>query len=133
MKPLFLITSILIYAFFLSCDNNEVSSEQKLIDSLIGKWEEISPCMSCSMVTFKDDNTIELKFNFDSEIYNISYSVDGEFLTLIRHWDVGGNKESNRVKVLFDSKDTLQLLQFKATDVTSATGFEDIQLKRYKS
>src|SRR5690606_11860361 len=119
-----------IVSFALSCDSDKVSREQELINSLIGKWEEISPCMSCSTVTFKNNDTIELKFYSDPKTYYIRYSIDGEYITVIRDWDIGSGKETNKIKVIFKSKDTLELLQFKATDAVSTTGYDDIQLKR---
>jgi len=113
-----------------ACNDDDASDEQELVNSLLGEWEEIAPCQSCSTVTFKDRNTIELQLSSDSEIYIITYTVNDNSILATRNWNVGNNKESNTVEVLFKSKDTLELLQFKVTDATSITGYEDILLKR---
>lgn len=120
----------LIFISLFSCDDGDSSSGKELTRSLSGEWSEISPCFSCSTVTFKGDSEIELKYESDPEIYKISYSIERNSILINRLWDVGNDKKSNLVAVVFKSQDTLELKQFKLTDASSTTGFEDIQLKR---
>lgn len=129
-KILFNFTLSFIAFIFPACNGDDSSDDQELVNSLLGEWEEISPCQSCSTVYFKNKNTIELKFTSDAEIYTITYTVNDNSILATRNWNVGNGKESNTVGVLFKTKDTLELLQFKVTDATSTTGFEDIILKR---
>ena len=114
----------------LSCSGDDASQEQELVNSLLGAWEEVAPCASCLTVTFKDGHAIELKFASDPELYTMSYTVNDNALFVTRNWNVGNDRESNRVEINFQSKDSLELFEFKATDAASTTGYEDILLKR---
>lgn len=129
-RPFFMVIMPLLVFWALSCSGDDSSNEQKLVNSLLGAWEEVAPCASCMTITIKDGHTIELKFASDPELYTMSYTVNDNALFVTRNWNVGNDRESNRVEVKFQSKDSLQLFQFKVTDAMSPTGYEDILLKR---
>ncbi|PCI33750.1 MAG: hypothetical protein COB60_07145 [Flavobacteriaceae bacterium] len=125
MKTIILIFSMVFT--LASCNSNEAEKQN---DSLIGAWEEVSPCKSCSTITIKNDGTILLKPYSSLEDLRMTFTFNGDYMEVNRLWLVGDDKESNIVQVNFKSNDTLELLQFRATDANSVTGFEDVTFKK---
>ena len=71
MKTFILIFSMLIT--IASCNSNEAEKQN---DSLIGTWEEVSPCKSCSTITIKNDGTILLKPYSSPEDLKMTFSLN---------------------------------------------------------
>ena len=113
-----------------SCSSNDRNNDQELINSLIGEWEEVAPCESCSVVTFEENNFISLQYDSDLEIYRMTYTLENNSMQVNRLWDVGEEKESNLVTISFSATNNLQLSQFYVTDANSVTGFIDVVLKK---
>lgn len=121
---------ILISIVLTHCSSNDSENNHNFLDSLEGIWEEVLPCQSCSTITISKDGTILLKFNNDPETYRMTFTLEGNSMQVVRHWNVGGNQISNQVLIKFNQDDTLELSQFFVTDATSTTGFDDAVFKK---
>jgi len=97
-------------------------------DKLVGKWIEISPCESCHVFTFSQNDTVYQKFKFDNAIYCSHYNVTSEdSIQVVRDWEIEQDKKTTRHNVIFLSNDMIIIEQFMPVDY-GITGFNDIKL-----
>lgn len=113
-------------------DNEELTVEElKLKSGLLGEWIELSPCDSCNMLIFtKNDSILQeslLGHGYLSSSFEI---VAKDSIRVKRNWELEEIKKTTTHKIIFHSKDTLEIKWFLPVDY-GVFGFEDIKL--YKS
>lgn len=125
--------NFLVAVFFLfatSCSEDEPRKKTSLKDKLIGEWIEISPCDSCNVFTFSQNDTIYQKSKSDDTIYRLFFqTINNDSILVTRIWDIEQNKKTTKHKILFFSDNSLMIKQFTPVDF-GTTGFEDIKLNK---
>jgi hypothetical protein len=71
-------------------------------NKLLGRWVEISPCDSCHILTFVENDTIYLNSKWDAPTLTMSYHVIAEdSLTVTRNWEIGSTKKTTIHRLIF--------------------------------
>lgn len=118
-----------IFLLVVGCSDS-LSQEQRIAQNLLGKWLEISPCESCSTLTFSSNDTIYLSYEFDPTVYKIHYQIiSDDSIKVTRMWDIEQSKKTTTNKVNFLEENGLFLEQFMAVDA-GVTGFQNITLNK---
>jgi len=112
-------------------DNNDLKNKLSELDSikdkLVGKWLEVSPCDSCHILTFNENDTIALNTQWDSPTLYTYYQIIAEdSIEVTRNWEIEQDKKTTKHKFII-SRDRLSLQKFKPVDY-GIIGFEDIIL-----
>lgn len=114
-----------------SCSNDDNQSKNQDIEVILtGQWEEITPCSSCSVITFEGNSTITIDRESEPGDMKMTYTIEKDAIRVLRIWEIEDAKKTNMVKVRYHSDGTLELMQFYATDASSATGFNDVTFKK---
>ncbi len=137
MKKLMVLTSLSFF-FLIGCkkENDPVEDNPLPVDeiqetrnNLLGKWIQISPCDSCHLYEFTEqDSIIETFIRMDQRLYYYFQITAPDSIKVLRDWKIEEYRKETSHKLLFHSDDTLTLIQFLAVDY--GFGFEDIKLYR---
>jgi hypothetical protein len=136
MKLILVITSIFLYVL-IGCKKENDSEDiilpidevQETRKKLIGTWIELSPCNSCHLFEFTEqDSIIETFIRMDLRVYYYFQITAPDSIKVLRDWKIDEHRKETTHKLLFHSDNTLTLIQFLAVDY--GTGFADIKLHK---
>ncbi len=109
-------------------DRPEEKKDFTVKSKLVGTWIEQLPCDSCNTIMFTDMDSVIQISNLSGERLPATFQIlPNDSIKVTRFWEIENHKKATSHKILFNSTDTLKILQFLPVDF-GLTGFDDVKL-----